>query len=530
MLHGRSFIGSSRGSTGREVLWGQDPATGTRLPPGYIAATADEIDRAVALAEAAFASYRHTSGAKRAEFLRAIASEIEGRSDALAERTPQETGLPEARVRGETGRTCHQLRMFADLVAEGSWVDARLDRPDPNRAPAPKPDTRSMWIPLGPIVVFGASNFPLAFSVAGGDTASALAAGNPVIVKAHPAHPATSEIVGEAVLAAATRCGLPDGVFSLLYGAGNDLGATLVAHPGVRAVGFTGSIAGGRALMDIAAARPQPIPVFAEMGSQNPVFLFPKALSHRAEAIATGLAASLTMGVGQFCTNPGLVFALSGPETDRFAATLADKLATVPASPMLTAAIGAAYRRGCDQIRSTAIEATVAPQAHDPGPGGAHVGPGLFRTDVTTFLAREELRHELFGPTTVLCVAASPDELLAAASALDGQLTATVYAEADEWPAATELLATLSQRAGRVIANGFPTGVEVCPSMVHGGPYPASSNPASTSVGTRAIHRFCRQVCYQDLPDAALPAELRNQNPLGLWRQIDGKLTRDAVG
>ncbi|TPV92695.1 MAG: aldehyde dehydrogenase (NADP(+)) [Myxococcales bacterium FL481] len=448
----------------------------------------------------------------------------------MAERTPLETGLPEGRVRNETGRTCNQLRMFADLVADGSWVDARIDQADPGRSPLPKPGTRSMWVPLGPVVVFGASNFPLAFSVAGGDTASALAAGNPVIVKAHPAHPGTSEIVAEAVAAAVSSCDMPDGVFSLLYGVGNELGATLVAHPAVRAVGFTGSTTGGRALMDIAAARPEPIPVYAEMGSQNPVFLLPKAIATRGDAIAKGLVGSLNLGVGQFCTNPGLVFALAGADTDRLVDDVAKQLQDVPAAAMLTRNIADAYRSGADKVESTGLDTVVAPQPGEAGPGGAHAAPGLFRTDVATFLERPELRHELFGPAAVVCIAESPEQLVAAAARLEGQLTATIHADADEWPGHAELVTELSARVGRLIANGFPTGVEVCSSMVHGGPYPASSAAGSTSVGTRAIYRFCRQLCYQDLPDAALPPELRDENPLGLWRLVDGKVTRDALG
>ena len=522
-LSGRSIIGFKRGGATGESLHGFNPTTGETLQPGYHFAIPTEVDEAVQLANQAFTSYSQTSGAERANFLRKIAEYIEALGDTLIFRATSETGLPEGRIRSETGRTCGQLRLFAELVAEGSWVDARIDHADPNRAPIPKPDVRSMLRPLGPVVVFGASNFPLAFSVAGGDTASALAAGNPVIVKAHHAHPGTSEYVGLAVAAAVKDCGLHEGVFSLIYGSGTEVGTALVKHPLVKAGGFTGSRAGGRALFDAASSRPEPIPFYAEMSSVNPVVVLPEALSTRNEQLATGLHGSVTLGAGQFCTNPGLVFLPKGNDAEKFVAKLGELIDGTAEQTMLTPGISTSYIHGVATRGSQSGVAAVA-QKKTEAPCGA--AAALFRTDVAEYLENTKLSEEIFGPTTLIVTYDGEEELLALARSLEGQLTATVHATEGELGNHRELLNILETKAGRLLFNGFPTGVEVCHSMVHGGPYPATSDGRSTSVGTRAIFRFTRQVCFQSFPDASLPDELKESNPLDVWRLVDGKLVK----
>jgi NADP-dependent aldehyde dehydrogenase len=409
------------------------------------------------------------------------------------------------------------LRLFATLIEEGWWLDARIDHADTQRKPIPKPDVRSMLVALGPVAVFGASNFPLAFSVAGGDTASALAAGCPVIVKTHEGHPGTSELVGLIIQQAAQECGAPEGVFSLLHGL-REVGIALVKHPSIKAVGFTGSARAGRALMDAAAARPHPIPVYAEMGSVNPVFVLRNALAQRPEEIATGLHASVTLGVGQFCTNPGLVF-IEG-SSEKFLSKLQALMAGTSAGVMLTASIRDGFRSGVEKMsKASGVCRLVSVDA-----GEQRAGAALFVADAATFLQNHELSAEVFGPSTLVVECASRGEMLAAASHLEGQLTATVHAAPGELDANRDLLAILETKAGRILCNGFPTGVEVCHAMNHGGPYPATSDGRSTSVGTRAITRFARPVCFQDFPDAALPDELKEANPLGITRLVDGRI------
>ncbi len=435
-----------------------------------------------------------------------------------------ETGLPEARLRGETARTTGQLKMFADLIEEGSWVDARIERPQPERAPLPKPDLRSKKRPLGPVTVFCASNFPLAFSVAGGDTASALAAGCPVLVKAHHSHPGLAELVGNCVVQAAQQTGMPEGVFSLLFGSGRSVGVALVEAPAVQAVGFTGSRAGGTALMKAAAARKQPIPVYAEMSAVNPVVLLPEALAERGEAIAEGLFGSLTLGVGQFCTNPGLVF-LQDSGGSAFHNKLIQLVNGAGEGVMLNPGIAAAYR---DSTAAIAGQPGVEAVATAAAAGGANCGvPALFSVPVETFRKNPELQAEMFGPATLL-VHGDLQEIEKAIAELEGQLVGTIHGTASELEANSSLVRTLERRCGRLVYNGFPTGVEVCHAMVHGGPYPATSDGRSTSVGTQAIDRFCRLVAWQGFPDAALPEELRSANPLQIWRMIDGERSRDA--
>lgn len=510
-LQGTSIIGLSRGRVGGTGLQGFNPATGEDLLPVYHSASLAEVDHAAQLAHAAFATYSRTTGAERARFLRRIAENIEGIGDHVIRRANQETALPEQRLRTETARTCNQLRLFAELVEEGSWVDARIDHGDPDRQPLPKPDVRSMLRPLGPVVVFGASNFPLAFSVAGGDTASALAAGNPVIVKAHPAHPGTSELVGLAISEAARGCELSEGVFSLLYDAGNEVATALVRHPLIKAGGFTGSRAGGRALFDIACSRPEPIPFYAEMSSVNPVFVLPGALRERSDEIAAGLHASVTLGAGQFCTNPGLVFLADNGDSDAFVKKLGQSMTDTAEQTMLTPAISANYRKGISARMNHVAVQTIGASA-------------LFKTTATDFLAYPELAEELFGPSTLVVI--YTDQLLELVKALEGQLTATIHGSEDDLRANQDLIRLLETKVGRLIFNGFPTGVEVGHAMVHGGPYPATSDGRYTSVGTRAICRFTRQVCFQDFPNSTLPAALQDANPLNIWRMIDGEFKR----
>lgn len=522
-LRGKSFIGWANGAEGGRTFTATNPGTGQSLPPNFHTALPGEVDRAAELAAEAFASYRRISGKEKAVFLREIAKGLEGITDALVIRTNQEAGLAEARIRSEAARTSFQLRLFADLVEEGSWVRARLDRPDPARKPQPKPDLRSMWRPLGPVVVFGASNFPLAYSVAGGDTASALAAGNPVIVKAHAAHPGTSELVGDVIRTAARACKMPEGVFSLIFGGGVEVGTALVKHPLVRAVGFTGSQRGGRALMDLAAARPEPIPVFAEMGSTNPVFILPAALAARGEQIAEGLHGSFTLGAGQFCTKPGMVFLPAGSEAKNFAETLKRRVADSPSQVMLTPPIHSSYS-GMVAARAKQSGVALAAQGKSAsGEPGMRGTATLFAADSKDFLRDPGLAEEVFGPEVLVVPTGTREEMLEIARGLHGNLTATVHGTEEDLRAFSDLVEILEQKAGRLVFNGFPTGVEVGHAIVHGGPYPASSDGQSTSVGTQAIYRFTRPVCYQNFPDAGLPVELKDGNPLGIWRLVDGK-------
>ena len=519
-LTGRSIIGQSRSSETSDTFHAFDPTTGNAVEPQFYSATHDELNRAVALADLARIRYGNSPGRERAVFLRKIADNIEALGDTLIQRASLETSLPNARFLGERGRTCSQLRMFADLLDEGSWVDARIDHAIPNREPLPKPDIRSMLRPVGPVAVFCASNFPLAYSVAGGDTATALAAGCPVIVNAHIAHPGTAELVGVAVANAAKECGMPEGVFSLLFSSGYEIGQALVRHPSIKAVGFTGSRRGGRALMDIAAARSEPIPVYTEMSSVNPTFILPSAVKERGDAIVAGLHASVTGGVGQFCTKPGLVFVPCDVDSDVFVAKVRGLMTSTEPSPLLTGGIRDNYL-AANEKRETEVQATAANnQSHL---NGFAVNPSVFETSAVEFLNTPELNEEIFGPTTLLIRSNDHVELIRIANALEGQLTASVHGTEDDLREYADLIAILETKVGRLIFNGFSTGVEVCPSMVHGGPYPATSDGRSTAVGSRAITRFARLVCFQNFPDAALPDELKEENPLKIWRMINGE-------
>jgi len=525
-LHGASIIGGESLAGGGHAFYGVDPATGARLDPEYRCASLGDLNRAAALAEEAFAIYGRLPGREKARFLRAIAAGIEAIVPELVERANRETALPEARLKGESARTINQLRLFAQVVEEGSWVNARIDPAQPGRAPLPRSDIRSMMRPLGPVAVFGASNFPLAFSVAGGDTAAAFAAGNPVIVKAHHAHPGTSEIVGQVIARSAKECELPPGVFALLFGPGSEIGAALVGHPNIKAVGFTGSLAGGKALMDRAAARPEPISCFMEMSSVNPVFVLPEALYTRGEEIARGLFGSFTLGVGQFCTKPGLVFLPRNVSGDIFVAELKAHVEKAGAAAMLTEGIAKSYRSGIAG-RKSSVE-TIA-QASSDGAGNCYSAPVVMQIAAGDLLKEPELATEVFGPSTLLIRYENREELMALARSLEGQLTATLHGTDADLAGHADLIAVLERKAGRLIVNGFPTGVEVCHAMVHGGPYPATSDSRATSVGTYSIYRFVRPVCFQDFPRGALPAELKDENPLGIWRLVDGQFTREAV-
>ena len=522
-LTGKSSIGFQSSTQSESTIFGVNPATGEKLQPGYAAVTETELNCAVELAEEAFEVFGKSSGVERAALLRKIADNIELISDELAALAPQETGLPEPRIKMETGRTCAQLRLFASVAEEGSWVGARIDHADQDRAPIPKPDTRSMKRPLGPVAVFCASNFPLAFSVAGGDTASALAAGCPVIVKAHQSHPGTAELVGQAVTSAVKDSGLPEGIFSLLYGPGRETGQSLVRHPKIKAAGFTGSRAGGQSLMKIASDRPEPIPFYAEMSSINPVFILSGAMTERAEDLATGLHGSMTLGVGQFCTNPGLAIVDDNSNLEPFISKITELVAASPSATMLNSGIGSAYDSGSKLFDGNDAVETLA--RGEAGEGQCQASAALFQATSDAFLNEDSLGAELFGPSTLIVKCDSGDKMLALARSLEGQLTATVHGTDADLEANSELLEILESKAGRVLINGFPTGVEVCHSMVHGGPFPATSDGRSTSVGTNAIHRFARDVCYQSFPDSLLPRELQEDNPLGIRRMVDGVTT-----
>ncbi len=485
-----------------DATFASSPASGSTHD--YSIGRVTDVDVAVRAAEDAFWSYGYSSRKDRAAFLDTIADEIEARADAITEIGSQETGLPEARLQGERGRTTGQLRLFAQHILKGDYLDRRYDAALPDRAPLPRPEMHMVQRPIGPVAVFGASNFPLAFSTAGGDTAAALAAGCPVVVKGHSAHPGTGEIIAEAVHAAIQKCGLHAGVFSLIQGGDRQVGAALVQHPLIKAVGFTGSLAGGRALFDLCAARAEPIPFFGELGSVNPMFIFDAALANRGDAIAQGWAASLTMGAGQFCTNPGIAVVLAGEQADRFAATAQAALTDVATQTMLTDGIAAAYHDGQKRVAATSGVRDILTTTCDLR--GAT--PYLYETSAQNWLANKALAEEVFGPLGLIVIADSPEEMQEVALNLQGQLTCTLHLDDDDTAAATAMMPILERKAGRVLANGFPTGVEVSDTMVHGGPYPASTNFGATSVGTLSIRRFLRPVCYQNLPAALLPSDI----------------------
>ena len=517
-LTGMNIIGGSLAGEGTIVFRAENPANGRELEPAFHEASEKEIWMAIEKAATAFQDYRNRSGREKADFLDAIGEEIMALGDDLLKRCMEETGLPEARLKGERGRTVGQLSLFAGYVREGSWVEARIDKADPARTP-PKADIRSMQKALGPVGIFGASNFPLAFSVAGGDTTSALAAGCPVVFKAHPAHPGTCEMVGTAIAKAAKRTGMPEGTFSMVHGKSTVVGLAIVRHPLIKAIGFTGSYRGGKALFDIANARPVPIPVYAEMGSTNPVFILPEAMRERKQHIAKDLAASVTLGVGQFCTNPGLVF-YHGDKEEVFTDTLSKTLEETAPGVMLTSYIREAYQAGVEKLAATQGVHTLV-KGKAPA-GGSYAPAYLFQSTAEKFLRNPSLEEEVFGPSTLAVTVDDKSQLLGVARQLGGHLTATIHATENDLREYADLVAILEQKVGRLIINGYPTGVEVTHAMVHGGPYPATTDSRSTSVGTDAIKRFSRPVCYQNFPQSLLPGELRDDNPLKVWRMVNG--------
>jgi NADP-dependent aldehyde dehydrogenase len=526
-LTGKQWIAGQWVSAGEDFLYAVNPATGETLAPPFAHATEAQVDAALQSAQCAFAVTRELSVERRVQLLETIAAQIMALGDELLQRAQAETGLPPARLVAERTRTCNQFALFAGVLREGSWSDAVIDTADPQRQPHSKPGIRRVGRPIGPVVVFGAGNFPFAYGACGGDTASALAAGNPVVVKAHERHPGVNELFAHAVLSALQQCGLPVEIFSLLQGPGTTVGQALVKHPATRAVGFTGSQRAGRILFDLAAARPVPIPVFAEMGSVNPVVILPGALAEHGEAIAAGLARSVADGAGQFCTKPGLVFLTGDAASEKFTAQLAARMGNVPATAMLAAdmrqnfcTVTAAFQK---------IPGVRAVLAGAPS-GFAAMSPRLFEVDSATWRAHGELHQEAFGPGAIVIRCRDLADLRETLPLVGGSLTGALHAgAADAESDVRELAQQLEQLAGRVIFNGFPTGVEVGHAMVHGGPYPATCAPATSSVGALALRRFIRPVCFQNVPDHLLPVELQNANPRGIWRTVNGRWTKDPV-
>jgi NADP-dependent aldehyde dehydrogenase len=520
-ITGEQLIGFSSSALGSDAFRTLNPQTGAVTPWKFREATPEEAERAMALASRAHEAYREVPGSRRAEFLRAIAGVLQADAEILVPIYMEESGLPEARARGELGRTVGQLRAFADLAAEGSWVEARIDTAQPDRQPVAKPDIRKYQVPLGPVVVFGAGNFPFAFSTAGGDTASALAAGCPVVVKGHPLHAGTGEAVARRVVRAARETGMPEGVFSHLQGSGKDLGAWLVQHPLTRAVGFTGSREGGLALSRMGQERATPIPVFAEMGSINPVVVLPSA-TDPGLGWAAAYAQSVTLGTGQFCTNPGLILGIDGEGWKQFTRSLAEAIARVPQGCMLHPSMAARYR----SLRSDFLAQGGVQELVPASPGeGALVGGAVATVSGEDFIANPGLQREVFGPFTLTVTCNSPAELEAAVRCLEGQLTASLLGEEGELQHFGSLPGLLRERVGRLLLNGVPTGVEVCPSMQHGGPFPATTDARFTSVGTDAIRRWTRPLALQNAPASLLPPELQDDNPLGIWRLVNGTFT-----
>ena len=525
-LHGNHLIAGQVISAEGPRFQALNPSTSQPLEPAFGEATDAQVDAALKAADAAFDELRAAGPDARAKFLDLLGDNIVALGDALLERAHAETALPMARLTGERARAVGQCRLFASLIRDGSWAEARIDHAIPDRQPLPKPDVRRVMQPIGPVVVFGASNFPFAIGVVGTDTVCALAAGCSVVVKGHPAHPGTCEMLAGAVYAALAAAGLPAGSFSLLHGKGNAMGSALVRHPLATAVAFTGSLKGGRALYDIACARPTPIPFYGEMGSVNPVFLLPGALKARAQAIAENYVGSVTMGVGQFCTNPALVLGVSGTDLDTFVQSAADAAAKVAPQTMLHAGIRGLYQEGTAsfaQIPGLAVAGKSNAEAKAEATQAECV---IFTTDIATLNANDSLRHEVFGPCSIVTRCTSKNDLLDFARSLDGQLTATLHGTPEDLAEHADLIRILERKVGRIIFNGFPTGIEVCPSMHHGGPYPAASHSFFTSIGTASIYRFVRPVCYQGFPDEALPELLQAKNARGSFRLIDGQFTQ----
>ncbi len=527
MITGKNYIGNELSSTGNTTYKTFNPRLNIENEFVFTEATTSEIDEAVALAIKAYKTFKNNTGKEKAAFLNAIADEILALDDELIQTYCSETGLPEGRAKGERGRTIFQLRSFADLVYEGSWVEATIDTDEPEREPMPKPDLRKMLIPLGPVVVFGASNFPLAYSTAGGDTAAALAAGCPIIVKSHPMHAGTGELVASAIIKAAVKTNMPNGVFSNLNSSGIEVGVQLVKHPGVKAVGFTGSIRGGRALFDLASQREEPIPVFAEMGSINPVVILPEALNERSDLLSKTYAKSITLGSGQFCTNPGLILGLKSEALTNFTRELANEIVKIEPSSMLHPNIFGAYERNKSKAFNQSGLNVVSVYESEVD---ANFGRQAITTvEGKTFLENTTLHQEVFGPFSMVVQCKDAEELEKIISKLEGQLTGTLISENNEAENYNGVIDALKNRVGRVIFNGVPTGVEVVPSMLHGGPYPASTDSRFTAVGIHSIKRWVRPFSYQDWPENMLPDELKNENPLQISRLVNGKQSTDKI-
>lgn len=526
-LTGKQLINGAWTSTATEgAFLALNPATNGKLPTEFQNANLDEVNAAAATAHKAFPIYSALSAEERATFLDEIAAQMEAAAENIVERGMAETGLPQMRLQGELGRTTGQLRQFSNILRRGDWKRVVIDTAIPDRAPVPKPDIRLTQIALGPVVVFAASNFPLAFSTAGGDTASALAAGCPVIVKAHSAHPGTSELVAECIRKAIEKCGMPAGTFGLIHGPGQTVGAALVQHPDIKAGGFTGSVGGGRALFNLASQRPEPIPFFGELGSTNPVFLLDKALEEKAESIAEAFVGAMTLGAGQFCTNPGILVVKESKDTATFLAKAADAIANQQAQCMLTPGISSSFNDG-NKKRQAASGVRI--KAFGPEAGGNNAQPILMAVSATDYLADEDLQEEIFGPSTLAIVCGSDEEMLQVAASFHGHLTSSIFAESGDLIMSQRLSAIMQNKVGRLIFNGYGTGVEVCAGMSHGGPYPSSTNVQSTSVGERAIDRFVRPFCYQNTPQELLPVELKDENPLGIPRLVNGAWTADPL-
>ena len=523
---GKNIIASTYADVNEKHLNAVNPATGLTLEGDFFKANESLVNGALASATEAFQLYRSINKDLKAAFLNAIADEIAALTDELVKRASAESGLPAARLQGEVGRTTGQLRLFANLIAEGSWVNAIIETAQPERQPLPKSDIRRMMIPIGPVVVFGASNFPLAFSVAGGDTASALASGCPVVVKAHPAHYGTSALVGEAIIKAVEKTNMPKGVFSMLYDDGYEIGSALVKHPLTKAVTFTGSFKGGMALVKLADERENPIPVFAEMGSINPIVFLPLALEKQAEELAKKYAASITLGAGQFCTNPGLMLAIESRALATFKKTLSEAIAAIPSATMLTGGIAQNYNKLAAKVINDE-KASILGISNLKDKDLQNQSQALVaEISAADFIKNPMFREEIFGPYSLLVVAKDLAELESVISNLDGQLTTTLMAEKDELKDYKALINKLTDKTGRIILNGVPTGVEVCAAMQHGGPFPATNDSRFTSVGSTAVYRFVRPLAYQDWQQDLLPDELKDGNPLNIFRTVNQKLTK----
>ncbi len=528
-LHGKHLINGDATAADGDTFTATNPNDSTTLPTKFHEATAAEVDHGVRAAAAAFPHYRRKSGKDIGAFLDTVVAELEGLGDALLSLAHDETGLPAARLQSERGRMLNQVRIFAALARDGAFVGARIDRPDAKRQPLPKPDVRAMNIGVGPVVVFGASNFPFAISVAGTDTVSALAAGCPVVVKAHPAHPGTSEMVGRALAAAVAKAGMPSGVFCLLQGAGHEVGLALVRHPETKAVAFTGSLRGGRALFDAAATRPDPVPVYAEMGSVNPVLVLPGAVAERGDKIAAAYVQSMTMGVGQFCTSPGLVLGFDGEGLDRFLTAAGIAARAVAPATMLHPGIHRSFTAGVARIENTGGVTVVGRSEAAVNATRTEASCVLFATTADVLDSHPYLAEEVFGPTSTTVRCRDKADLDRIVRGLAGHLVASVHATPADLAEFGDVLALLETKVGRIVWNGFGTGIEVCAAMNHSGPYPATTDAHFTSIGHASVHRFVRPICYQNFPEDALPEALRDRNSLGLHRLIDGKLTTEDV-